>query len=135
VLRWWQEPEDGWLDDEPDMVKQAVLLDGAVIGYVQWYEESDPMYRHASIDLFLDPAFHGRGLGTEVVRRVCAQLIDERGLHRLTIDPEAENAAAIACYRKVGFKPVGVLRQYQRDRFGVWKDGLLMELLADELVR
>jgi aminoglycoside 6'-N-acetyltransferase len=135
VLRWWQEPEDGWLDDEPDMSKLTVLLDDAVIGYVQWYEESDPMYRHASIDLFLDPDFHGRGLGTEVVRRVCTQLIDERGFHRLTIDPEADNAAAIACYRKVGFRPVGVLRQYQRDRFGVWKDGLLMELLADELLR
>ena len=35
----------------------------------------------------------------------------------------------------MGFRPVGVLRQYQRDRFGVWKDGLLMDLLAGELIR
>jgi aminoglycoside 6'-N-acetyltransferase len=134
-MQWWQEPDDGWLDEEPDMAKRVVLLDDTPIGYVQWYEESDPMYRHASIDLFLDPAHHGRGLGTEVVRRVATHLIDEAGHHRLTIDPEAANEAAIACYRKVGFRPVGVLRQYQRDRFGVWKDGLLMELLADELLR
>jgi aminoglycoside 6'-N-acetyltransferase len=134
-MQWWQEPEDGWLDEEPDMSKRAVLLDDAPIGYVQWYEESDPMYRHASIDLFLDPAHHGRGLGTEVVRRVATHLIDEGGHHRLTIDPEAANEAAIACYSKVGFRPVGVMRRYQRDRFGVWKDGLMMELLADELMR
>jgi aminoglycoside 6'-N-acetyltransferase len=135
VLRWWQEPEEGWLDEEPEMVKRTVLLDDELIGYVQWYEENDPMYRHAAVDLFLDPAFHGRGLGTEVVRVVCVHLIDDRGFHRIVIDPEVANEAAIACYRKVGFRPVGVMRRYQRDRFGVWKDGLLMDLLADELVR
>jgi aminoglycoside 6'-N-acetyltransferase len=135
ILRWWQEPREGWLDDEADMFKRTVLLDDVVIGFLQWYEESDPMYRHAAVDLFLDPAFHGRGLGTEVVRLACAHLIDERGFHRIVIDPEVANEAAIACYRKVGFRPVGVMREYQRDRSGVWKDGLLMELLAGELVR
>jgi aminoglycoside 6'-N-acetyltransferase len=135
ILRWWQEPREGWLDDEPDMFKRTVLLDDAVIGYLQWHEESDPMYRHAAVDLFLDPAVHGRGLGTQVVRMICAHLVDDRGFHRIVIDPEAENEVAIACYRKAGFRPVGVMRRYQRDRFGVWKDGLLMDLLADELVR
>jgi aminoglycoside 6'-N-acetyltransferase len=135
VLRWWQDPGDDWLADEPDTYRHTVLLDGKPIGYVQWHENTDPMYRHAGVDLFLDPAFHGQGLGTEVLRVVCAHLIDERDFHRLVIDPEVENEVAIACYRKVGFRAVGVMRRYQRDRFGVWKDGLLMDLLADELVR
>jgi aminoglycoside 6'-N-acetyltransferase len=87
------------------------------------------------VDLFLDPARHGRGLGTETLRTVCAHLIDEQGFHRVVIDPEVANEAAIASFRKVGFKPVGVLRRYIRDSPGEWKDGLLMDLLADELVR
>ena len=62
-------------------------------------------------------------------------LIDRRGHHRLTIDPAADNANAIAAYAKVGFRPVGRLRRYQQVEPGVWIDGLLMELLADELVR
>ena len=34
---------------------------------------------------------------------------------------------------KVGFKPVGVMRRYERDANGKdWHDGLLMELLAGE---
>jgi aminoglycoside 6'-N-acetyltransferase len=135
ILRWWQDADEGWLDEEPGMFKRTVLLDDVVIGYLQWHEETDPMYRHAGVDLFLDPAFHGRGLGTEVVRLACAHLIDERGFHRIVIDPEVANEAAIACYRKVGFRPVGVMRRYQRDRSGAWKDGLLMDLLADELER
>ena len=63
----------------------------------------------------MDPAFHGRGIGTEAVRRVVRLLIDERGHHRITIDPAAENAAAIRAYEKVGFRPVGIMRGYERD--------------------
>ena len=135
VVRWWQEPRDDFLEEESGVHKYAVLLDGDVIGFAQWHEETDPMYRHAGVDLFLDPALHGRGLGTEVVQVVCTHLIDEHGFHRIVIDPEVANEVAIACYRKVGFKPVGVMRRYQRDRFGEWQDGLLMDLLAEEFVR
>ena len=135
VRRWWQDPSESWPEDEPDHVNYTVLVAGEIAGFAQWGAENDPMYRHAWLDLFLDPAVHGRGLGTETVQVVCAHLIDDHGFHRLVIDPELENEVAIATYRKVGFAPVGVLRQYSRDRFGVWKDGLLLELLAEELVR
>jgi aminoglycoside 6'-N-acetyltransferase len=57
-------------------------------------------------------------------------LIEDRGHHRLTIDPAAANERAIRCYAGVGFRPVGVLRQYERDDDGGWHDGLLMDLLA-----
>jgi aminoglycoside 6'-N-acetyltransferase len=42
------------------------------------------------------------------------------------------NVAAVRCYEKVGFRRVGVLRSYERDAGGGWRDGLLMELLAGE---
>jgi aminoglycoside 6'-N-acetyltransferase len=132
VARWWGPPEDDFpLGDEDEVTRLTIEVGGAVAGMVQFGEEVDPKYRHASIDLFLDPALHGRGIGTEVVRRVVRQLIDERGHHRITIDPAADNAAAIRAYEKVGFRPVGVMRRYERDVDGDgWHDGLLMELLA-----
>jgi aminoglycoside 6'-N-acetyltransferase len=132
VARWWDLPEDGfpWSDD-PDSTRLAIEVDGAVAGMVQYSEETEPKYRHAGIDVFLDPALRGRGIGTEAVRRVVRILFEERGHHRLTIDPAAANAAAIRAYEKVGFRRVGVLRRYERDADGGgWHDGLLMELLA-----
>jgi aminoglycoside 6'-N-acetyltransferase len=50
------------------------------------------------------------------------------------IDPAADNVAAIRCYTKVGFKPVGVMRSYELGLDGAWHDGLLMDLLADDLI-
>lgn len=134
VVRWWDVPSEGfpWAD-EPDTELLVIEVDGAVAGLIQFWEEPEPKYRHAGIDVFLDPALHGRGLGTEAVRRVVRHLIDDRGHHRITIDPAAANAMAIRTYEKVGFRPVGIMRRYERDFGGEgWHDGLLMELLAGE---
>ena len=131
VARWWDEPDEGFpFTDDPEATRLVIEVDGAVAGLIQFAEELEPKYRHASIDLFLDPALHGRGLGTEAVRRVVRHLIDERGHHRITIDPAAANTAAIRAYEKAGVAPVGIMRSYERDvGGGGWHDGLLMELI------
>jgi aminoglycoside 6'-N-acetyltransferase len=133
IVRWWDVPARDFPWDEPESTRLTIVIDGAIAGLIQYSEESEPKYRHAEIDLFLDPALHGRAHGSEAVRRVVRLLIDERGHHRITIDPAVENVAAIRAYEKVGFKPVGVMRQAERDVGGDgWHDALLMELLAGE---
>lgn len=136
VARWWGAVSEDELcelaaADEPTAF--AVVLDGATIGLVQYGEEADPDYRHASIDIAIHPDAQGRGLGTDAVRTLARYLIEARGHHRLTIDPAVDNEVAIACYRKVGFRPVGIMRRYERTSEGDWRDGLLMELLAEQL--
>ena len=111
----------------------AIEYGGHVVGAIQWSAEEDPEYRHAGIDIYLDPAVHGRGLGTDAVRTLARHLVTAHGHHRLTIDPAADNAAAIRCYAKAGFRPVGVMRRYERGADGSWHDNLLMDLLAEEL--
>jgi aminoglycoside 6'-N-acetyltransferase len=133
VRQWWDDPADSFPWDEPESTRFTIEADGRVAGLIQYWEETEPKYRHAGIDLFLDPSLHGRGIGSEALRQVVRILIDERGHHRITIDPATDNAAAIRSYEKVGFKPVGVMRQYERDADGEgWHDSLLMELLASE---
>lgn len=133
VLRWWDRPSDGFPWDEPESTRLTLEVDGGVAGLIQYWEETEPKYRHAEIDLFLDPVLHGQGLGTEAVRRLVGHLIEERGHHRLTIDPAASNAAAIRAYEKAGFRPVGVTRRSERDvGGGGWHDCLLMELIVEQ---
>jgi len=132
VAEWWGSPPPGFPDDDPSATRYVIEDDGAVAGLVQYFEEPDPDYRHAMIDLFVDPERHGRGLGTQALREMIGILVRERGHHRLTIDPATANAAAIHVYGKVGFEPVGVLHRYERDHDGAgWHDCLLMEYLAD----
>ena len=138
VGRWWGSPNadaavDEWLEEGDDSVGFAIELDRRVVGSIQYVEEDDPEFRHAGIDLFLDRGVHGQGLGPEAIGVLARYLIEQRGHHRLTIDPGAENERAIRAYEKVGFRHVGILRQYWRAADGTWHDGLLMDLLAPEL--
>ncbi len=134
VLRWWM--RDTWerVGEEGSTVF-AIIVDGAVAGCIEYAEETDPDYRHAGIDLFVATRSQGRGIGTDALRTVLSYLIDDLGHHRVIIDPSVENERAVHVYEKLGFRRVGVMRRYERGADGAWHDGLLMELLAEELVR
>jgi aminoglycoside 6'-N-acetyltransferase len=139
VARWWPTPDADELlelleNRDPDVDVWMIEVEGRVVGLIQGYEETDPMYRHGGIDIVLHPAVHGRGLGPEAIRVLAAHLIRDRGHHRIVIDPNAANAHAIHAYEKVGFRRVGVLREYEWSAHeGRWTDGVLMDLLRDEL--
>lgn len=123
---------DDWLDTDPEPTVWTIEVDGVVAGSIQTAEEADPDYRHASIDLFLGPAFQGRGPGSDAIRTLARWLVEDRGHHRLTIDPSAANERAIRTYTAFGFRPAGVMRRYERGPDGTFHDGLLMDLLRDE---
>jgi aminoglycoside 6'-N-acetyltransferase len=138
VARWWgrfdlNRVERELVDPDDETVPFAVEADGQLIGLIQYLEEPDPDYRHAAVDLFLHPDWHGRGLGADAIRTLARHLFEDRGHHRLTIDPAADNQQAIRAYQRVGFRPVGVMRRYERGPDGSWHNGLLMDLLSEDL--
>jgi RimJ/RimL family protein N-acetyltransferase len=132
--RWGDEAASpDWPFDDPSAVRFAIVAGGAICGLVQYFEEPDPLYRHASIDIFVDPSQQRRGFASDALAALTSHLIDDRGHHRITIDPAADNAAAIRCYEKVGFRPVGVMHRYERlGPDEPWHDNLLMEMIAPE---
>jgi aminoglycoside 6'-N-acetyltransferase len=141
VARWWpsfdaDRVRADFIEDD-DVTTWAIDVADAPrwrnVGLIQCWEEADVEFRHASIDLFLSTDAQGHQLGPRAVRLVARWLVGQRGHHRLTIDPAAANTRAIRAYGKVGFQPVGRMRQYQRMADGHFADALLMELLADEL--
>ncbi|MEA2498917.1 MAG: aminoglycoside 6-N-acetyltransferase [Actinomycetota bacterium] len=134
VARRWGEVDEHAMEEEFVAVDEVFILElaGEVIGAIQYVEENEPMYRHAGMDIFLTTSLHGQGLGTDAIRTLARYLFDERGHHRLTIDPAFDNEAAIRAYERVGFQRVGVLRRYERGPDGAWHDGLLMDMLKED---
>jgi aminoglycoside 6'-N-acetyltransferase len=136
VAEWWGE------SDEPDRLREnlrmegaawAIETDGELAGWLGFTEETEPEYRSVGLDISLSGRFQGRGLGPDALRAAIRWFAGERGHHRFTIDPAAHNERAIKAYSAVGFRPVGVLRRAELGPDGRWHDGLLMDLLAEEL--
>ena len=135
VARWWGE------SDEPERLRENLLMDGdawaiehdgELVGWLGFTEETEPEYRSVGVDVSLTERSQGRGLGPDAIRTAIRWFANERGHHRFTIDPNAANERAIKAYAAVGFKPIGITRRSELVD-GEWTDGLLMDLLIDEL--
>jgi phosphoribosylanthranilate isomerase len=130
VSAWWNDMAAGFPFDEPESTRYTIWAGDRVAGLIQYGEEDEPDYRHAWIDIFVDPDLHGRGIGSDAVATLRDHLIRDRGHHRVTIDPSRDNAAAVRAYAKAGFEPVGVMRAAERAPDGRWRDALFMEYVA-----
>jgi aminoglycoside 6'-N-acetyltransferase len=131
VVRWWQDTSAADVREELG-VGVTILVDDEIAGWLLVHEETEPAYRAVAFDIALADAVQGRGVGRDVLRTIVRHCV-ACGHHHFTIDPSVDNDAAIACYRAVGFRPVGILREQERWPDGVWRDALLMDLLAREL--
>ena len=144
VARHWSQPDDEFdqrellsgdnVDAAESSTTFVITIRNETIGWIAGWEKLHRDYRHAGIDLFLSTEHQGKGYGTEAIRLVCRFLFDERGHHRITIDPAADNVRAIRAYQKVGFQRVGVMRRYERGADGTFHDGLLLDLLREDLI-
>ena len=124
VKRWWP---DGDYDRDNGWVAE---VEDDFAGWVQYVEEPYEWYPSVALDIALMTRLHGRGYGRRVLRLAIEHFI-AKGHHRFTIDPDVENERAIRSYAAVGFRPVGVLRCYERNpEEGGWNDGLLMDLIV-----
>ena len=131
VLAWWGTVPaslDEQLEDP-----HAVLVDGELAGVLDIWQETEPGYEHAGLDISLSERFQGRGIGRAAIRLAARECFEQRGQHRVTIDPAAGNARAIRCYEAAGFRAVGVMREYEQLPDGTWRDALLMDLLPGDL--
>jgi len=136
VLRWWHRPHTAEeLLEDPAWAVLAVDVAGELAGIVAYSEQDDPMYRSAAVDISLARPYRGQGLGPEAIVVLVRWLHAERRHHRVTIDPATANDRAIRAYERVGFRPVGVMRRYERGADGSWNDGLLMDLLLPDEVQ
>ena len=88
----------------------AVLADGELAGYYRFGKNADGEYELD--DLYVLPAFQGRGIGTAIIRKCCAS-VDAPVMLYVFI----KNQRAVALYERLGFrveKTVGNSRYIMR---------------------
>jgi aminoglycoside 6'-N-acetyltransferase len=108
VYRWW-----GGVALDRDAVEQKytgarrpqvestiVETGGRPVGYLQWWLADDP--GTVGLDMFLEPAARGRGLGPDAALTAVDHLL-RCGTTRIMVDPLESNARAITAWAKTGF--------------------------------
>jgi RimJ/RimL family protein N-acetyltransferase len=78
--------------------------DGTIVGVARYAEEPDAPGT-ADLAMFVVDAWQGQGIGTALAQRV-VRLADANGIARLTATTFADNRAARAVLRKLGFTTV-----------------------------
>lgn len=126
VRKWWN---DG--DDTPEKVAahygaqddtmRFILRDGEKpIGYFQYYFAVDGA---VGIDQFIgDETYLNRGVGAETIKMFVRMIVAEHRPPFIILDPSPQNARAIRCYEKVGF------RHYQTEKLNDGDSAYLMRL-------
>ncbi len=130
--------EEEWLTaamrrTKPPEISLAIetLAESRHIGTIALHAVN-PENRKAGLGIMIgDKASWNRGHGTDAVRTLLAFSFDEINLNRVHLEVHADNARAIACYRKCGFLEEGRLRD-DRYREGAYLDTLVMSVLAPE---
>lgn len=128
---------------EPERLARTLVveLDGVVVGdlmlevrspWAQRAVRAQAAGREASLGWVLDPAHGGRGLATEAVRALVDAAFAHLGLHRVTADCTADNAASWRLMERLGMRREGHHVRAELYADGVWRDGLTYAVLADE---
>lgn len=86
--------------------------------------------------LAVDPALHRRGVGTRLLAHLARDAVD-RGARHLTLEVRVGNAGAQALYRRFGFCPEGVRRNYyvetNEDALIMWAHDIDTQAYAERL--
>ncbi len=96
-LRWVR----GKLEEQAALFSMLEKKSGAFIGNVELMDLADSQ---AELGIAVTAKMQDRGYGTEAVRTVVAYGMKELGLRRIFLKVYPDNARAIRCYEKCGFR-------------------------------
>lgn len=80
----------------------------------------------AEVSVYIDPGAQGKGVGTRLLQALI-QESEKQGFWTLQSGIMQNNLASIRLHERCGFRMVGYRERIGRDRFGVWRNTVLME--------
>jgi putative acetyltransferase len=113
------------------VVHQVAEIEERVVGTSRLRVWPEPRMAHSgSLTIGVHDDFHGRGVGSALMRALLAQADGPLGLARVQLEVDVDNQAAIALYQKMGFEVEGRLRGFKL-RDGRPSDALVMARLSE----
>ncbi len=111
-----------------DTCRLVIVTDGLVVGWAALTAVSSRcVYAGvAEVSVYIDANVQGKGVGTQLLTEM-VRISENAGLWTLQSGIMKNNAASIRMHEKCGFRVVGYRERIGKDRFGVWRDTVLME--------
>jgi RimJ/RimL family protein N-acetyltransferase len=111
LTRWFGEDGiDRWqvrVVDEFTIWPFMIARNGADAGFLQVWRT------HAGVgglEIFVTPEQRRRGIAVRSLTRIAQHLRDKLGWQKITIEPHSDDAPAIRCFEKAGFRDFGERR-------------------------
>ena len=102
--------------------------DGRVVGFIAL---TDYSYREvysgvAEVGVYVEADSRGEGIGTQLLNKMI-EFADNNNIWTLQSNILEENEASIILHEKCGFRRVGYRNKLGKDKFGLWRNLVLME--------
>jgi [ribosomal protein S18]-alanine N-acetyltransferase len=108
-------------------------VDGSVVGYAGLMLTGDDAH---VTTIAVDPAWHRHKIATRLLLNL-AREARERGARHLTLEVRMSNTGAQALYKKFGFRPAGIRKNYymetNEDAMVMWADDIDTDSYAARL--
>ena len=97
-------------------------VDGGLVGYAGMMFAGDDAH---VTTIAVDPEWHRHRVGTRLLLQLCREAV-VRGARHLTLEVRVSNKPAQALYRRFGFRPAGIRKNYyietNEDALVMWAD-------------
>jgi len=114
----------------PDGALFVIEHDGRPIGFAN-YRDTRAKPKSAEVGIGIgERALWSKGLGRDALRALVRHLVDDLGLHRITLLVMSYNDRAINSYRALGFEVEGVLKDAVMTDRGGWGDSVAMAYIV-----
>lgn len=134
VSFWWGEyPLPRLRAEIIDAPHEARVIEvaGECAGGMLVLRSEDPEYPTTVMHIFVATRFRGRRVGEEALALAIRHEFSE-GVSRVTLDPNIFNEGAIRVYERMGFRRIGVLREYQVRPGGKLEDAMFMDMTRSD---
>ena len=126
----WQD----WNAAHLERCRLVILLGGVVAGWAALSRVSSrSVYAGvAELSIYIDEMARGKGAGKALMNALITAS-EAAGFWTLQSGILEDNAASIALHTSSGFRMVGYRERIAQDRFGVWRNTVLMERRSERV--